>query len=292
MRHQGINHDGPSSPSQLKHCSTPPFCYRFCSFDSPSHSSLSFLHNHRNKIMAGTIGRNLNLCFTKIRRPLPPHDHQSPTTLLTPDDHSHTFLIKNYNSLYDPTIDSASTTTSSSSSSSSEPDFATVYASQRFFFSSPGRSNSIIESTPSIVTSSDSSDNPGMTSLTTNPSNDKSLLVDRCNNITHPQLLKSPTVKDSVAVPTYSPDPYMDFRRSMQEMVEARDLVDVNANWEYLHELLSCYLDLNPKSSHKFIVGAFADLLVSLLSSQMPEDAGRRGEDFSSGSCGISRQCM
>ncbi|KAJ6931142.1 transcription repressor OFP16-like [Populus alba x Populus x berolinensis] len=296
MRHQGINRDGPSSPSPIKRLHNSPFCYRLFSFDSPSHSSLSFLHSHRNKIMAGTIGRNLNLCFTKIRRPLPPHD-QSPTTLLTPDDHSHTFLIKNYNSLYDPTIDSASTTTSSSSSSSSEPDFATVYASQRFFFSYPGRSNSIIESTPSIVTSSDSSDNlvapqSDSNGLTTNPSNDKSLLVDSCNDSSHPQLLKSPTVKDSVAVPTYSPDPYMDFRRSMQEMVEARDLVDVNANWEYLHELLSCYLDLNPKSSHKFIVGAFADLLVSLLSSQMPEDAGRRGEDFSSSSCGISRQCM
>jgi hypothetical protein len=25
MRHQGINHDGPSSPSQLKDCSTPHF---------------------------------------------------------------------------------------------------------------------------------------------------------------------------------------------------------------------------------------------------------------------------
>lgn len=84
----------------------------------------------------------------------------------------------------------------------------------------------------------------------------------------------------------------MDFRRSMQEMVEARDLVDVKANWKYLHELLSCYLDLNPKRSHKFIVGAFADLLVSLLSSQMPEDGGRREEGFASGGCGVSRQCM
>ncbi|KAJ6412307.1 hypothetical protein OIU84_005381 [Salix udensis] len=250
--------------------------------------------------MAGTIGRNLNLCFTKIRRPPPPHD-QSSTTLLAPDDHSHTFLIKNYNSLYDPIIEystsAATSSSSSSSSSSTEPDFATVYASQRFFFSSPGRSNSIIESTPSIVTSSESSDNlvaPQYDSNapTTNPSKDKALSVDCCSSSTHPQLLKSPTVKDSVAVPTYSPDPYMDFRRSMQEMVEARDLVDVKANWKYLHELLSCYLDLNPKSSHKFIVGAFADLLVSLLSSQMPEDGGRQEEGFASGGCGVSRQCM
>ncbi|CAK7346568.1 unnamed protein product [Dovyalis caffra] len=250
--------------------------------------------------MAGTIGRNLNLCFTKIKRP-PPPDDQSSSALLTPDDHSHPFLIKNYNSLYDPTIDSASTSTSGSSSSSSEPDFATVYASHRFFFSSPGRSNSIIESTPSIVTSTESSDNlvasqSEINALITDPSNDKSLLVDSCCNNTHPlhdqkppQLLKSPTVKDSVAVPTYSPDPYMDFRRSMQEMVEASDLVDVKANWEYLHELLSCYLALNPKSNHKFIVAAFSDLLVSLLSSQMTEGGGPRKEDFPSGSRGISR---
>lgn len=82
------------------------------------------------------------------------------------------------------------------------------------------------------------------------------------------EALNSDAVKDSVAVPTYSPDPYLDFRRSMQEMVEARDLVDVKANWDYLHELLLCYLALNPKSTHKFIIRAFADLLVSLLASQ------------------------
>lgn len=49
----------------------------------------------------------------------------------------------------------------------------------------------------------------------------------------------------------------------MQEMVESRD--DARDNFEYLHELLTCYLDLNPKSAHKFIVGAFADLLVTLM---------------------------
>lgn len=79
--------------------------------------------------------------------------------------------------------------------------------------------------------------------------------------------MKSASVKDSVAVHTDSPDPYMDFRRSMQEMVEAGELVDVKANWDYLQELLLCYLALNPKSTHKFIISAFADLLVSLMSS-------------------------
>ena len=247
--------------------------------------------------MAGTVGRNLNLCFiTKIKRPLP-SDHQPPSNVLTPDDHSHPFLFRNYNNyLYDPAAHE-------SSSSSSEPDFASIYASQRFFFSSPGSSNSIIESTPSIVTSTESSDNlvapqPDSNGLIVDHSDDRSLLLDSCNN-THPprdqqppQLLKSRTVTDSTAVSTYSQDPYMDFRRSMQEMVDARDSVDVKANWEYLHELLSCYLSLNPKSTHKFIVGAFADLLVSLLSAEMTGDGGRREEDFSSDDCGIPRQCM
>lgn len=62
----------------------------------------------------------------------------------------------------------------------------------------------------------------------------------------------------------------------MQEMVEARDLIDVRANWDYLHELLMCYLSLNPKSTHKFIVGAFADLLVSLVGSPVDAGGGRK----------------
>ena len=54
----------------------------------------------------------------------------------------------------------------------------------------------------------------------------------------------------------------------MEEMVEARGLIDVKADWEYLHELLLCYLALNPKGTHKFIIGAFADLLVSLMAAE------------------------
>ncbi|KAF2314857.1 hypothetical protein GH714_036946 [Hevea brasiliensis] len=212
--------------------------------------------------MAGTLGRNLHLCFTKIRRPPEP---QSPSNLLSPHDHSHPLIVKNYNSLFDYyTFDSASKSPTHSSSSSSEPDFATVFASQRFFFSSPGRSNSIIESTPSIDTRTESSD-----SLVGLKSNDTEPLLDTgtANNdqsdgrSSFESWNSAATVKDSVAVPTYSPDPYLDFRRSMQEMVEARDMVDVKANWDNLHELLLCYLALNPKSTHKFIVRAFADLI-------------------------------
>lgn len=67
-----------------------------------------------------------------------------------------------------------------------------------------------------------------------------------------------------------SPDPCRDFGRSMREMVEARDPTrDDDASFsdrEYLNELLFCYLSLNPRHTHKFIVSAFADTLLWLLS--------------------------
>ncbi|OAY49726.1 transcription repressor OFP12 [Manihot esculenta] len=217
--------------------------------------------------MAGTLGRNLHLCFTKSKRPLDP---QSSSPLLDSHDHSNPLVIKNFNSLFDYTFDSASKSPApSSSSSSTEPDFATIFASQRFFFSSPGRSNSIVESTPSIATPTDSSGSLlGLKCNNAAPLSETGTMNNDQSDESSLEALNSDAVKDSVAVPTYSPDPYLDFRRSMQEMVEARDLVDVKANWDYLHELLLCYLALNPKSTHKFIIRAFADLLVSLLASQ------------------------
>ncbi|KAM7485521.1 hypothetical protein LguiA_001530 [Lonicera macranthoides] len=182
--------------------------------------------------MSNVFWKNFYLCFsnfkcTPITLPPPPH-HHSPQTLIT-----------NFNSLYNSlssTTTTTTTTTSSSSSSSTDhrrsstdslpPDFATVFASQRFFFSYPGSSNSILDS-------------PG----------------------------SSPSpVTGGVAIQTYSPDPYSDFRRSMQEMVESRELTDLKADWEFLHELLMCYLTLNPKSTHKFIFSAFSDLIISLIS--------------------------
>ncbi|XP_004292573.1 PREDICTED: transcription repressor OFP12-like [Fragaria vesca subsp. vesca] len=228
--------------------------------------------------MPSTLGRNLNLCFTKIKRPLltlqspPVDDHRSPptTTSTVSTAMSSSTVIKNFNSLYDGDhafFDSATTSSSIKSSdlsttetendtdTTAAADFATVFASQRFFFSSPGRSNSIVDQSSSSSSSSD---------------------------------LHAPFKHNSVAVPTYSPDPYLDFRRSMQEMVEAREhqtedeSVKVKSNWEFLHELLLCYLALNPKSTHKFIIGAFSDLLVSLLPS--PKDP-----EFTAGVCEISR---
>ncbi|KAE8728148.1 Transcription repressor OFP12 [Hibiscus syriacus] len=165
--------------------------------------------------------------------------------------------FKKFNQLCELSSSSSSSTSHKSlltpptteySESDSAPDFATVFASQRFFFSSPGRSNSIIESP---------------------------------DTRTEPET-KTPAaaaVDGGVAVKKYSPDPYKDFRVSMLEMIEAKNLTDVNQDWEFLHELLLCYLTLNPKNAHKFIVSAFADIVVCLLSSSpesdTPENNGR-----------------
>ncbi|CAO2823998.1 unnamed protein product [Amaranthus hypochondriacus] len=66
--------------------------------------------------------------------------------------------------------------------------------------------------------------------------------------------------KESEILSMDSNNPCEDFRRSMEEMVEAHGLKD----WHGLEELLECYLKINGKNNHGYIVGAFIDLLVSL----------------------------
>ncbi|GFZ11674.1 ovate family protein 13 [Actinidia rufa] len=68
--------------------------------------------------------------------------------------------------------------------------------------------------------------------------------------------------KESVVLAMESEDPYEDFKRSMEEMVEGHGLRD----WECLEELLGWYLKVNGKVNHGFIVGAFVDLLVAMAS--------------------------
>ncbi|GMH09981.1 hypothetical protein Nepgr_011822 [Nepenthes gracilis] len=66
--------------------------------------------------------------------------------------------------------------------------------------------------------------------------------------------------KESVVLSMESKDPFADFRRSMEEMIEAHGLKD----WERLEELLGWYLRVNGKNNHGYIISAFIDLLVSL----------------------------
>ncbi|KAH0460579.1 hypothetical protein IEQ34_011242 [Dendrobium chrysotoxum] len=67
-----------------------------------------------------------------------------------------------------------------------------------------------------------------------------------------------------VAVMTFSKDPYEDFRRSMEDMMDARHMDSLKPlDWDFMEELLLCYLELNEQGVHKHILRAFTDLTVS-----------------------------
>lgn len=189
-------------------------------------------------------------CFSRLKRPssdsapppLPISD-SAPSTSASPSpsasSSSNSILFKNFNSLYDlhpsddsetlnpATSPSPTTTTSDDDVNPKDDDLCSAIASHRFFPACPGRSKSIVDSAAVSVYG----------------------------------------IGSGVAVPTYSPDPYNDFRRSMEEMVEALGL-DKRAHWTRLQELLLCYLALNSKQTHKYIIRAFADLLLGLTGSK------------------------
>lgn len=177
----------------------------------PSHSffSLSLSLSFSKANMPSLFSKHLHLCFFKLKYPtILHHPHPPPST------HNSTTFTH-------PSSDD-------DRSSSTEPDFASVFASQRFFFSSPGTSNSIVES---------------------------------------PDTRTFVPTGGGVTVPKYSLNPYVDFLRSMHEMIRSRQVLDITKDWDYLHELLLCYLALNPTHTHKYIIRAFTDLVLQLLSS-------------------------
>uniref|UniRef100_A0ACD5Y337 Uncharacterized protein n=1 Tax=Avena sativa TaxID=4498 RepID=A0ACD5Y337_AVESA len=70
-----------------------------------------------------------------------------------------------------------------------------------------------------------------------------------------------------VAVVTFSVAPYEDFRRSMREMADAHWAVRREApavDWDFMEELLFCYLQLNERAVHKDILRAFTDTVAAL----------------------------
>ncbi|KAJ3681542.1 hypothetical protein LUZ60_016031 [Juncus effusus] len=69
--------------------------------------------------------------------------------------------------------------------------------------------------------------------------------------------------KGGVAMEMESKDPHRDFRESMEEMVKAYGIKDL----DWLEEMLGWYLRANGKKTHGIILGAFVDLLVGLTSS-------------------------
>ncbi|CAI9779969.1 unnamed protein product [Fraxinus pennsylvanica] len=70
--------------------------------------------------------------------------------------------------------------------------------------------------------------------------------------------------EDFFTVLTYSPSPYDDFRQSMHEMIQARLENNGKVDWEFMEELLFCYLNVNAKKSYRYILSAFVDLVLVL----------------------------
>ncbi|XP_028771734.1 transcription repressor OFP14-like [Neltuma alba] len=67
--------------------------------------------------------------------------------------------------------------------------------------------------------------------------------------------------RESIVLLAWSENQYEDFRRSMKEMVDSRLRNHERVDWGFMEELLLCYLNLNEKKSHKFILSAYVDLV-------------------------------
>ncbi|XP_020102172.1 transcription repressor OFP14 [Ananas comosus] len=156
------------------------------------------------------------------------------------------FLHENFHSLYirDP---SDVTDAAASPPPRFDPEPGPVRSSDRFFVSPATTSNSIMldRAGPATSASTSSSSSEEDTSAAEGGEDDVAAAA-------------------AAAVVTFSKDPYEDFRRSMREMVDARR-VDASQplDWDFMEELLFCYLELNDKSVHKYILTAFTDLTVS-----------------------------
>jgi uncharacterized protein (TIGR01568 family) len=80
-----------------------------------------------------------------------------------------------------------------------------------------------------------------------------------------------PVAGGGVAMVTFSAAPYVDFRRSMREMVdaaargeEAEGSAAPAVDWDLMEELLFRYLELNDRAVHKDILRAFTDTVAAL----------------------------
>lgn len=133
------------------------------------------------------------------------------------------------------------------------------------FFVAPSMSSSIIEESRTRGTSM--SEDVGMSSSTsTTTLNDSTTTTTNEDDHAKDHHHRDVTLpEDCVAVLAYSPSPYEEFRRSMQEMVEARGMRDQGkVEWSFMEELLFSYLNLNEKKSYRYIISAFVDLIVVL----------------------------
>ncbi|XP_017605904.2 transcription repressor OFP14-like [Gossypium arboreum] len=137
------------------------------------------------------------------------------------------------------------------------------------FFVSTGSSGSLVDEARSSAGTKSRSEELGSTSKSS-ASIDNTTAANGSNSngtiggdgVTVKSLSNIPN--ECIAVLTYSPNPYDDFRRSMQDMVETRLKHNSDIDWDFMEELVFCYLNLNDKKCYKFILNAFVDLVVDL----------------------------
>ncbi|CAO2813313.1 unnamed protein product [Amaranthus hypochondriacus] len=127
--------------------------------------------------------------------------------------------------------------------------------SHRFFVSPVSSSSLLEEARLSGLGTTSTSEDAGFTS--TSLGNNRGYIKDDT-------LAIPPGIDDCIALLTVSPTPYEDFRRSMQEMLDARITSNQRVDWDFLEELLFCYMRLNEKKQYRYILSAFVDLIVVL----------------------------
>ncbi|XP_030457670.1 transcription repressor OFP14 [Syzygium oleosum] len=133
------------------------------------------------------------------------------------------------------------------------------------FFVAPGSSSSLMEEARSSLTmSEDVASSSTSTATTATTSTTTTTITTGSSDNPHENETKVSLPDDCIAMVTHSTSPYDDFKRSMQDMVEARLDGNAKVDWEFMEELLFCYLNLNEKKSYKYILSAFVDLIVVL----------------------------
>ncbi|KAK2661154.1 hypothetical protein Ddye_007687 [Dipteronia dyeriana] len=108
-------------------------------------------------------------------------------------------------------------------------------------------------------------------SLTVDPDQRKARVKDFKNPNLKRAHVKSKRVmllRDSVALTTYSMEPREDFRQSMMEMVRSRIEQNLAVDWNYMEELVNCFLELNDVTCDECIWNAFTKVVAEVVSYQ------------------------
>ncbi|XP_050382820.1 transcription repressor OFP14 [Argentina anserina] len=141
-----------------------------------------------------------------------------------------------------------------------DPPAVDLCGSHRFSVS-PGRLSSSVQTSTTTTTTSEDA---GSSSRSTRTLNGSATPITSHSNDNYRSTKDVALPSDCISVLMYSPNPGYEFKRSMHDMVEARLRNKANVDWNFMEELLFCYLNLNEKKSHRFILSAFADMVVDM----------------------------